>query len=202
MSTLSFQLNLDIRSYWRAGSGDGGGAYADLLVIKKQGLPYLPGKQLKGLLKNAMTTCVQAQVNSNPKIIPKTIIDELFGQEGATSKGLIEISNATLPVIEKQWLLEDKGRIKMLYHTKDSQAVDYATGTTKPGSLRTMEVAVPMQLCAEINLTSAINGYNIEQIKKWMEYSCQLITHIGANRNRGLGRVNITLVETTMEVQS
>jgi CRISPR/Cas system CMR subunit Cmr4 (Cas7 group RAMP superfamily) len=50
MNTIAYQI--DFFSYWHASSGLAGGAYADLLVNKtREGLPYIPGRTLKGLLR-------------------------------------------------------------------------------------------------------------------------------------------------------
>jgi hypothetical protein len=53
MKTLT--LKLDILSYWHAGSGRGAAALADAVVVRDDtGLPYLPGRTVKGLVRDAM----------------------------------------------------------------------------------------------------------------------------------------------------
>lgn len=50
-------INITIRffSQWHCGSGTSAGADVDELVVKdKNGMPYIPGKTLKGLIREAV----------------------------------------------------------------------------------------------------------------------------------------------------
>ncbi len=48
-------LKFRLSSYWHIGSGAGGDAVADSLVNRDaQGLPTIPGRTIKGLLRDAM----------------------------------------------------------------------------------------------------------------------------------------------------
>lgn len=183
MSHQTFQLRLDIHSYWAAGSGSQAGAYADSLVIKHNGLPYLPGKQLRGLLKRAFMIAQDAQW------INQEQLDKLFGQSGPNTQGIIQVSSAHLCDIEQQYFENNPSHKSLLFHTKDTQAVNHDSGVTKPGSLRTMEVAVPMSLIAEINLSEEFPSF-----KDLLKDCCQLITSIGSHKNRGHGKVTITVI--------
>ena len=52
MSTIKYEI--EFFSNWHCGSGLAAGADVDALVIKDQeGLPYIPGRTLKGLLREA-----------------------------------------------------------------------------------------------------------------------------------------------------
>ena len=52
------KLTVEILSYWHAGSGLGRGADLDALVLRNgDDLPYLPGRTLKGLLREAFMIC-------------------------------------------------------------------------------------------------------------------------------------------------
>lgn len=58
-----FIITLDIQSYWHIGSGEEGGSYADALVLKNAaGLPYVPGKSLKGLYRDGFEKAVAARL--------------------------------------------------------------------------------------------------------------------------------------------
>src|SRR5690625_450439 len=53
-------LQIQIFSYWHTGSGMGKGPELDATVIRDStGLPYLPGRTIKGLLREALLTCEQ-----------------------------------------------------------------------------------------------------------------------------------------------
>ena len=193
MSKAICKLTLDFRSYWRAGSGNSAGAYADALVIKKNGLPYLPGKQLRGLLKKAFTTAQAAKWFTEQD---DNLVEKLFGKEGVQGQGLLITPSATLSTAEHNWCTEDKERIKKLYRTINTQAVDSATSTTKIGSLRTMEVTIPLKLSTIISINQDVeHGLNTKDLKQWLNDCCCLITVIGADKNRGFGQVIVSTEE-------
>lgn len=50
MKTINYSIQ--IYTYWHCGSGLAAGADVDLLPVKnKKGLPYVPGKTIKGLVR-------------------------------------------------------------------------------------------------------------------------------------------------------
>ena len=66
---------------WHCGSGLSSGADCDSLVVKdKNGLPFVPGKTIKGLLREAATEVVKfKQINNgNDKLI------KIFGDRKST----------------------------------------------------------------------------------------------------------------------
>lgn len=190
------QLTFNITSPWHIGSGEEGGAYADALVLKNtHNLPYLPGRSVKGLLRHAF----QSAQDNNWFDTPDSTLNLtalLFGTEGEhlASQGMVQISNAQLSPNEVQYFVANKAAIKSLYQVQQSTAIDANTGTAKQGSLRSLEVAVPMDLSCEITLDTAHPHYN--ELKKlpllqWLANAAKLITHIGHKRTRGLGSVLI-----------
>ena len=55
METKKIEYTITFLSDWHAGSGLSSGAEADAVVIKEdKNLPYLPGKTIKGLVKDAL----------------------------------------------------------------------------------------------------------------------------------------------------
>ena len=55
METKKIEYTITFLSDWHAGSGLSSGAEADAVVIKdSNNLPYLPGKTIKGLVKDAL----------------------------------------------------------------------------------------------------------------------------------------------------
>ena len=60
MSNKTYQIQFQITSYWQAGTGRSGGALVDSLVNKDiNGLPFLPGRTIKGLLRQAVSSVEQ-----------------------------------------------------------------------------------------------------------------------------------------------
>lgn len=188
METDKINYSITFLSEWHAGSGLGSGADADSIVIKySDNLPYLPGKTIKGLLKDALLDIVEVQ----PALMPNGFIDTLFGHKIVdenkkvvrTQPGTLFFSNAELPILEKN---EAKGAVsQFLYRNRASTSID-DLGVAKQTSLRTMEVCIPL----------TIEGY-IQGIKKEeipiLEMGVKMLRHIGSNRNRGLGRCIIKL---------
>ncbi len=224
-----FHLMIDIRDFWHLGNGQEGGAYADALVLKdREHFPFLPGKSLKGLLKDAFKT---AEVNQWFQGAPKNLTDLLFGdenREGQLAQGIIQVSDARLPKQDISAIIEhikenhtrlreqDGSDIKeiesyasQLYRTQTSTAINPETGVADEGSLRSIEVVIPMILLADVSLNlhhplikhnqSPLSDTMQKHFGSWLENCLPLITHIGGKRRRGLGPVFISVVENQPE---
>ncbi|AXY00923.1 hypothetical protein D1115_06470 [Vibrio alfacsensis] len=181
--TIKLTLQFDIQSHWHIGSGNEGGAYADALALKdEQGLPYIPGRSVKGLLREAMTLACENQWFEDDKLT------HLFGEEGnnAFTQGKISVSNASFSAAEKVYFGQQKGAKKHLYQVVHSTAIEHTTGVAKNTSLRSLEVVIPLTLSAQV----MVNGTK-EDAQAIMEV-LPLITHLGAKRHRGLGQVFVT----------
>jgi len=181
----SYILTFDIKSDWHIGNGQEGGAYADALVVKNHlNLPYLPGKSIKGLLRQAFQTAIE-----NKWFGDESTLATLFGCEsaGEHSQGALQIGSAQLSEHETDFLLENKTAIKHLFKVLQSTSIDNKTGVAKQGSLRSMEIVVPMQLQAEITLNTELVNF-----QKWLKDAITLVTEFGAKRHRGLGQVTVT----------
>ena len=52
---MSYRLKIDIQSYWHPSTGRGQGSDVDALAHRdKDGIPCLPGRTIKGLLRDAV----------------------------------------------------------------------------------------------------------------------------------------------------
>jgi CRISPR/Cas system CSM-associated protein Csm3 (group 7 of RAMP superfamily) len=200
ISSMHLKVNFELQSYWHIGSGLEGGAYADALALKNNhGLPYIPGKSIKGLLKEAFT-----QAHDNGWFSENTspgLITLLFGAEGPSGikeQGLIQLSNATLSDDETNFFINTPQAKSNLFNVIASTAIDDATGVAKETSLRSMEVVVPMNLSATLSINTNHPLYRIkenqiaEQMQSWLNITLTLITKLGAKRHRGLGQVIVS----------
>jgi CRISPR/Cas system CSM-associated protein Csm3 (group 7 of RAMP superfamily) len=189
METEKINFTITFLSDWHAGSGLGSGADADAVVIKdRDNLPYVPGKTIKGLLKDALLDIKEVQ----PKRISKDFIDKHFGdvvkdENGKVLKtipGCLFFSNAVLPVEERN---EAMGAVsQFLYRNIASTSIDNTSGVAKKSSLRTMEVCIPL------SIEGYIAGIDKDVIPT-LEMGLKMVRHLGANRNRGLGRCTIEI---------
>ncbi|AEI50676.1 RAMP superfamily CRISPR-associated protein [Runella slithyformis] len=182
---MELTYKITFLSDWHCGSGLSGGAEADATVIKDdRNLPYIAGKTIKGLLKEALEEMYEVKPDTKEKIC----IDELLGYEIKdektkkvieTKSGIAFFSNATLPKEEKEDItpvLSD-----FLYRNIASTQIE-KNGTAKDNSLRVMEVCIP------ITLEGRITGIASEKQIELLTNALKWVRHLGVNRNRGLGR--------------
>ncbi len=171
---------------WHCGSGLAAGADVDLLVIKdKNNLPFVPGKTMKGLLREAATDIICFRKED------EKLLDSLFGKRSTTEKdelqnGCLYFSNATLDKNIAS-AISANSMSEQLYRSLSSTAID-ADGIAKDKSLRRMQVTVPCELYGEIK---HIPEENIHLIEEALHY----IKRLGQNRNRGLGRCDVIVKE-------
>lgn len=188
-------VKVEIRSYWHAGTGRGRGALVDSLAHRDAaGLPVLPGRTVKGLLRDAvwrMERWGHAAAGTT---------DGLFGSVGFekdvpradTEPGALGFSDAALPEALRGWLeTESPGYRDALFREVHATAIDEATGSARSGSLRGVEVAVPL------TLESAVTVIRPDRLPpQWQETLTQaatLVRAVGSSRSRGLGRAVVTV---------
>lgn len=185
---MDIHYRLEFFSYWHCGSGLSAGADVDLLTIKDEDdLPFVPGKTIKGLLREASETLASLAPDRYPA--PEKI-EEIYGKANDGSsmlQGYAFFSNADFPKEDKDFIIKKK-YARSLFTSVSSTAIDDA-GIAKEHSLRRMEVALPCILTGEI-----LNFP--DDCKKLMVDSMAFVKRLGANRNRGLGRCRFTITGT------
>ena len=188
---LKTTMILKMQGYWAVGSGKGGGNEVDNRIDRDaKGLPYVPGKMLKGLIKDA---CLRLKNAGNSSY---SFVDDIFGssEEGkslnrsSTTSGKIFISDARLsPAVRLALTKEENAAAKdNLTRNLYSTAIDEKTGTAKDQTLRGYEVAVPMDLYATLECDCDKDVF--ERIKK---AASKLVYAVGSHKSRGLGEVVI-----------
>lgn len=178
---MTIKYELEFFSYWHCGSGLSSGADLDLLVIKdQQGMPFVPGKTIKGLLREAMEEINQI----NPRV-DNALLIKAFGEpskrneEGRNQQGECFFGNATLDSSLRDAVIDNQLN-KYFYHSLASTAIG-EEGVAKENSLRRMEATIPCVLKGEIL-------YVPEELEQLMTDGLSFIKRLGQNRNRGLGR--------------
>lgn len=178
---MDIKYTIEIFNYWHCGSGLSRGADTDALVIKdRNDLPFVPGKTIKGLMREAAEDYIYLAGEKDMEGMFKV----LFGETGSRSE--THFGNATLSKAEESWIVSNKAQ-KHLYATIASTAIGKG-GTAKEHSLRSMEVTVPCTLHGEI--VNAPDGADI-----LLKQAVGMIKNLGSNRNHGLGRCKITIEE-------
>lgn len=164
------KIAINFFTYWHCGSGSSGGSSVDALVARdSNGLPYIPGKTLKGHIRE------MAESLNKPEFV-----DSCFGisRDGVEQEGECYFSNATIE--------EDinKDLVSYLFKNISATKID-SKGLAVTGSLREIEVVVPLRLYATIE--------NCKE-KGLMKKALSQVKRIGLNRTRGLGRCEISVV--------
>lgn len=190
MQRLIYSVNF--YSYWHSGSGLSGGASTNALVMKNNfGLPFIPGRTLKGLLREA----AESMNNLNPGFIPNEFVTKVFGprtEEGANNQASeyelgygsffadADLSAELCFALTKG---QDGEELRSyLYHNISSTAID-EKGQAHDHTLRRMQVTIPLTLYAYID-----NFPDEEEYIEYLSRCFKWIKRMGVNRNRGLGR--------------
>lgn len=176
MSTIKYEI--EFFSNWHCGSGLAAGADVDALVIKdNKGLPYVPGRTIKGLLREAASI-----LSVNEETI--AMIFGVSGDKDGHKTGLSYFANATLPSDEYQYIVQ-QGLASHLYQTFASTSID-EKGIAKDKTLRKIETVIPCKLEGEI--LNVPDGS--EQV---IEEAMQYVKRMGTGRNRGYGRCKLSI---------
>lgn len=191
MKALEFKVKF--HSEWHTGSGMTSGSDLDALVIKDENnLPFIPGKTLKGLIKEACEDYNRLSGGNWEKVI-----QVYFGLESSTKEspeltreGKAHFTNAEVSAEFKKAILQtEKGKklTNHLYRAVASTSIG-KNGVAKQHSLRRMETVVPLELYAKVLFLEE------EEIIKLIGQSLGMIKRLGQNRHRGLGRCSFSLV--------
>lgn len=183
---MNIRYTIDFHTYWHCGSGLAKGADVDALVIKdKNGLPYIPGKTIKGLVREAIDDIISYagdEYKEEDYLKMFGYIDSETNEDKKDIEGKISeafFSNATLAEAED---ICNNGLQRYLYNSLSNTAIK--DGTAKKHSLRKMEVVVPCQLEGEIMDVPT-------SMKQLLIDALSYIKCMGSSRNRGLGRCTI-----------
>lgn len=183
MKKITYKIEL--LSDWHCGSGLSGGAGSNAMVIKDdRAIPFIPGKTMKGLLKEALLEICEVKGEAFEKNYSK-LFEESYTNN--RSEGLF-FSNAIVKKEEADEIVSNNLQT-FLYRNITSTAIE-STGEAKVHSLRTIEVCMP------INLEGFINGVEDDEILK---NAFKMIRHLGVNRNRGLGRCKIIITSNDIQ---
>ena len=173
-------------SEWHCGSGLTAGADIDALVIRDEnGFPFIPGKTLKGLLRDA------AEQLRDLGHVDGDILNTVFGvrpdEEGASGSepGKCFFSNAEMsPELRASLAEEGNEWSAYLFRAHSATAVD-KNGQAVEHSLRRTETVIPLKLFARIAEVPD------QEAKNLLEACMKFVKRLGVNRNRGLGRCDI-----------
>ncbi len=179
---MNIKYSIKFHTDWHCGSGLAAGADVDVLVVKdEKGMPFIPGKTVKGLVREAVEEIRGFQGKQEAETFVKAF--GFFDDKEQKEKGCMFFTNAELKEDEYDAITSNNAA-RFMYRDIASTAID-EKGIAKEHSLRKMEVVVPCTLHGEIlNVPDNMADEIIQ--------SFGYIKRMGQNRNRGLGRCTIT----------
>lgn len=187
-----YKLVIEILSDTLFASAGGGAAVDSVTAHHNNGLPYIPSKTIKGLLKESLIEVLEIMGEDWDKEAKKAPVNQLFGKEGVGNEGSLKFSNGE--ILGKQGFdkeikeneLSQSEVLAYFTYIRHQTAINQE-GIAKEGSLRTSQVLKP-ELKFEVFI-SDIDDAN----KELLEKACLNLRRAGTNRNRGFGKVKCTL---------
>ena len=198
----SWMLRIELESWWHVGSGRGDGPDADAVVARTpESLPWVPGRTLKGLLRDA------AEWSEEVGQLPQGTADRWFGsspdagEDGEmarfrTESGSLLVDSAEVGETDEEraqwraWAKSHPADVRHFSQVLGSTAMD--KGVAQRHTLRRVEVVLPLVLHAR--LSSVSDGSAAEEDRRLLEKAVlPLVRHLGTRRNRGMGRCRLAL---------
>ena len=181
----SINYKIEFFTYWHVGSGISGGTYADNLVLKDQNsLPYVPGRTLKGLFREA-----SEQLNRlDPNRVGVNEIEKIFGKRkgaGLEDESISFFKDAVISRELAKKIINEKSQ-DMLFEVISSTKLN-KDGLAEDGSLRQLEVCVPLGLYGSVEVFEDMDLGVFSKSAAW-------IKSLGLNRNRGLGKCKLSIL--------
>lgn len=207
-----YKLNINFLSYWSIGTGREAGTYADSTTIKDyDGFPYVPGKAIKGIYKDAFRIALSNGWFNKIADDKQALENILFGVEGSSlenslntneldTEGALKFSNAQIDADVKQKILEDDNckKIQDEFFRVIQNTMINDNGVAKHQSLRSTEVCVPISLNAEVELDDKVLHLSVEKLitlSNLLNNVCALVSEIGNKRRRGFGLCKLIFKE-------
>ena len=198
--TLRMQLLSD--GAFGRGNGIAGLVDSEVEHDPQTGTPLIKGRTIKGLLVESCADILYAlEIGRNPAFADyKEAAQKLFGAPGSTIKatGCLHIGPAMLPGDLRRYLIAEQKKygaeqvLQALTTVRHQTAVDAADGKPKDGSLRATRVVLRETIFyAHIDATQTLRDGDLQLIA-----ACAAgIKRGGQSRTRGLGQLQVTLVD-------
>lgn len=207
MGNKNLVLKLELESPLLIGSGQGWGSEIDSdIVFDNYGLPYIPARRIKGVLRESAQEVVEMMEKALLFCSLDTELNGLFGDGSQESK--LNINNLYPEGMEnyqslRKWIAwaREQDKIGEIFQpqqilnaiTSLRQATEIEDGIAKKNSLRTLRVLNPAPLGYFEGQIQISAGSSREL--KLFSYACANLRRIGTMRNRGLGKVRCMAID-------
>lgn len=177
-------LEFNILSYWQVRSGAGDmGTFDARPVRDAQGMPVIPGRQVKGLCRQAVYDAAKLFKAEYEGVLP-ILFGGTTSAKGEPIAGVLRFDDARLPEAHYQAIAGKPNLIAGLFVTRRNTAMT-KDGVARPHSLRFEEMVVPLTLEANVEALAEAPSDWKEKLTK----ALPLLNAVGSDRTRGLGRV-------------
>lgn len=186
-------LVIEFLSDWHVGSGLNDGALADNILNRDaDGLPYIPGRAIKGALREGAWRLGMCREDL------ACMEKHIWGAPSDTGErnvpGKIMVSGAHLPEDLAAWLLARSPKEREAYVDDmtilRTQTSLEANKRAKPQSLRSTECGIP-GICFISHVRIDAPEMDNDWLASWFDAVCAAVKSIGADRARGLGHCRI-----------
>lgn len=187
MKNVKYQI--DFFSCWHCGSGLSAGADVDELVVKdRRGLPFVPGRTVKGLLRDACDDACRYAGLAQSDV--RRVFGYFADDPGEAVRGCAFFSDAEIPCHEADAIVSER-LADCLYRSVASTAID-ADGIAVDSSLRKVQVVVPCRL--EGSVFGVPDGF-----VEGLGLAMRLVKRLGLGRGCGLGRCQMSVASVSEE---
>ncbi len=193
------KLTIKFLSDWIVSSGLGDGSRADQVLVRDEnGLLFLPGRSIKGILREASRELEAAAGAA------RGITEDVFGSrdnDNYRDCGRIRVGRGELETELKEVLLnlsnaDRKQFVADLTVIRSQTAINDNTGTAKDKTLRRIECGVPgILFTAGIEL-DVIDG-DSATYDEYLKRVCAMARVMGAGKYRGFGRCEFSVRSET-----
>jgi len=185
---MTLKYEVKFFDYWHLSSGLSAGSKLDSSVVKdKDGLPYIPGKTIKGLVREMAAEEFDCDFIDRCFGTTTDKKDDCYKIEKEHKQGECYFPNANINRDAAEQITTNKLQDNLYDIITSTKIAE--NGVAEDKSLRDIEVVIPISLYGEIT------GNVSDEDKKKMIKSLKMIKRMGLNRNRGLGRCSFMITE-------
>lgn len=208
---MRYQLEIELLSVASPGSGeDWAGMIDSDIVFDEFGLPYIPARRIKGIVREMANDVAAAFQKCLPqqKTFDDKTVSELFGEQGRREAAAIAFHDAHLEDYEAlkiwmQWarahvpnLAAAENVIAVFTQVRPQTAIDENKGVAKEHSLRLTRV-----LRKGCKFVAAVDfGHSNDELKNLLALAVGVTRALGGKRNRGLGKIKCALKDANNEL--
>ncbi|TXT67219.1 MAG: hypothetical protein BAJALOKI1v1_150018 [Promethearchaeota archaeon] len=198
------KIKLELLSDALPGSGMVYGELTDIdITFDKYGFPYIPGKRIKGILKENARDLIDMKILE----MDEEKLNLLFSKDFRLSNGYLAdytIYNQFMKYITYQTKGKDKkpdfsqyfyksGNINYFAYIRAQTSIEYSSGVAKKHSLRFLRV-LKKGLTFYFEIKFAEKNEKNEDNKEIFEKICKITRKFGTRRTRGFGTIKLNLL--------